>query len=75
MNIALFPFTGTLIGISSPCDASNGATSLPPHETDGCRPPFSRVGINVDHEKKVDLGVLRDAECHWLGEQKPISTV
>ena len=37
-------------------------TSLPPHETDGCCPPFSRVGINVDHEKKVDLGVLRGAD-------------
>ena len=41
-------------------------TSLPPHETDGCRPPFSRVGINVDHEKKVDLGVLRDADHNGL---------
>jgi hypothetical protein len=37
-------------------------TSLPPHETDGCCHPFSREGINVFHEKKVDLGVLRDAE-------------
>ena len=50
-------------------------TSLPPHETDGCCHPFSRVGINDIHEKKVDLGVLRDAECNWLGEVKPISTV
>ena len=50
-------------------------THQPPHETDGCCHPFSRVGINVIHEKKVDLGVLRDAECNWLGEVKPISTV
>jgi hypothetical protein len=33
------------------------------------------VGINVEKEKRVDLGVLRSAECNWLGEQKPISTV
>ena len=26
-------------------------------------------------EKKVDLGVLRDAECHWLGAEQPITTV
>ena len=50
-------------------------TSLPPHETDGCCHPFSRVGINVDHEKRVDLGFLRHAECIWGGAEKPISAV
>ena len=37
--------------------------------------PFSSADIYITQEKKEDLGVLRDGECNWLGEQKPISTV
>ena len=65
----------TLIEIGIHCTVDSSTTSLPPHETDGCVHPFSHVGINVEKGKRVDMGVLRGAECNWLGEQKPISTV
>jgi hypothetical protein len=47
------------------------ATGLLPHETGGWCHPFSHVGINVDHKKRVDLGVLRGADHDGLGEQTP----
>ena len=46
-------------------------TGLLSHETGGWCHPFSRVGINVDHEKRVDLGVLRGADHDGLGAQAP----
>ena len=46
-------------------------TGLLPHETGGWCHPFSHVGINVDHKKRVDLGVLRGADHDGLGEQTP----
>ena len=36
---------------------------------------FSRAGIDVEHKKKVDLGVLRGAECHGHVPAPPFSTV
>ena len=34
---------------------------------------FSGAGIDVEHEKKVDLGVLRGADCHGLVAEAPFS--
>jgi hypothetical protein len=34
---------------------------------------FSGRVIEVEHEKKVDLGVLGDADCHGLGPGAPFS--
>ena len=36
---------------------------------------FSGRGIDVEHEKKVDLGVLGDADCHGLVPGAPFSMV
>ena len=36
---------------------------------------FSGRGIDVEHEKKVDLGVLGGADCHGLVRKAPFSTV
>ena len=36
---------------------------------------FSSAGIDVEHKKKVDLGVLRGAECHGHVPAPPFSTV
>jgi hypothetical protein len=36
---------------------------------------FSGTDVDIDHKKKVDLGVLRDAECNGRGAGKPFSTV
>ena len=36
---------------------------------------FSGRGIHVEHEKKVDLGVWGDADCHGLGPGAPFSMV
>ena len=36
---------------------------------------FSRAGINVEHEKKVDLGVLRGADHDGRVLVSPFSTV
>ena len=36
---------------------------------------FSGTDIDIDHKKKVDLGVLRDAECNGRVAGKPFSTV
>ena len=36
---------------------------------------FSGRGIDVEHEKKVDLGVLGDADCHGLVAEAPFSMV
>ena len=37
-------------------------TSLLMEEPGGWCTPFSRGSIDIDHEKKVDLGVLRGAD-------------
>ena len=39
-----------------------------------CAPKASAT-IDVGHKKKVDLGVLRGAECHGRDLQSPFSTV
>jgi hypothetical protein len=36
---------------------------------------FSGRGIDVEHEKKVDLGFLGGADCHGLVRKAPFSTV
>ena len=36
---------------------------------------FSGAGIDVEHEKKVDLGVWGDADCHGLVPGVPFSMV
>ena len=36
---------------------------------------FSGAGIDVEHKKKVDLGVLRGADCRGLVRRAPFSTV
>ena len=50
-------------------------TGLLSHETGWWCHPFSRVGINVDHKKRVDLGVLRGADHDGLGAQVPFEMV
>ena len=35
---------------------------------------FSGAGIDVEHEKKVDLGVLGGADCHGLDRKASFST-
>ena len=35
---------------------------------------FSGRGIDVEHEKKVDLGVLGGADCHGLDRKASFST-
>ncbi len=49
--------------------------SLLSHETGGWCHPFSRVAINVDRKKRVDLGVLRGADHDGLGTQVPFEMV
>ena len=34
---------------------------------------FSRAGMDVEHKKKVDLGVLGGADCHGLVPRTPFS--
>ena len=58
----------SVFGVSRDPDLCTG---LLPHETGGWCHPFSHVGINVDHKKRVDLGVLRGADHDGLGEQTP----
>ena len=36
---------------------------------------FSGRGIDVEHEKKVDLGVWGDADCHGLVAEAPFTMV
>ena len=50
-------------------------TGLLPCETGGWCHPFSRVDIDVDHKKRVDLGVLRGADHDGLGTQAPFEMV
>ena len=50
-------------------------TGLLPCETGGWCHPFSRVDIDVDHKKRVDLGVLRGADHDGLVLVSPFSTV
>ena len=56
-------------------DTSYLGTGLLSHETGGWCHPFSRVDIDVDHKKRVDLGVLRGADHDGLGEQAPFQMV
>ena len=37
--------------------------------------PFSGANINVEHKKKVDLGVLRGADHDGRASEAPFSTV
>ena len=37
--------------------------------------PFSGANINVEHKKKVDLGVLRGADHEGRASEAPFSTV
>ena len=43
--------------------------------TNSPTPPFSRGSIDIDHEKKVDLGVLRGADHDGHVPVSPFSTV
>ena len=54
---------------------TKGPTGLLGEAPGGVWRVFSRAGINVEHKKKVDLGVLRGAECHGCVLQSPFSTV
>ena len=54
---------------------SHTSTGLLGEAPGGVRRVFSGAGINVEHEKKVDLGVLRGAECHGKVPVPPFSTV
>ena len=55
--------------------ATATSTGLLPCETGGWCHPFSRVDIDVDHKKRVDLGVLRGADHDGLGAQVPFEMV
>ena len=44
------------------CTRARKHTSLLGEAPSGCNAPFSRADIEVDHENKVDLGVLRGAD-------------
>jgi hypothetical protein len=50
-------------------------TGLLGEDRGGVRRVFSSAGIDVEHQKKVDLGVLRGAECHGHVLVPPFSTV
>ena len=52
-----------------------GSTGLLGEAPGGVRRGFSGAGINVEHEKKVDLGVLRGADHDGRVLVSPFSTV
>ena len=51
------------------------ATGLLGEALGGVWRAFSGAGIDVEHEKKVDLGVLGVAGCHERVQVSPFSTV
>jgi hypothetical protein len=51
------------------------STSLLREEPDDKCPPFSGTTIDIDDEKKVDLGVLRGADHDGRVPVSPFSTV
>jgi hypothetical protein len=51
------------------------STRLLREEPDDKAPPFSGATIDIDHEKKVDLGVLRGADHDGRVPVSPFSTV
>ena len=52
-----------------------GSTSLLGEAPGGVWQVFSGTVIDVEHKKKVDLGVLRGAACHELDRKARFSTV
>ena len=52
-----------------------GTTGLLGEAPGGVWHVFSSAGINVEHKKKVDLGVWGGAECHGRVQVSPFSTV
>ena len=50
-------------------------TGLLPEAPGGLGHPFSHAGIDIDHKKKVDLGVLRGAGHDGACPVPPFSTV
>ena len=52
-----------------------GCTGLLTEAPGGWGRPFWGAGIDIGHEKKVDLGALRGADHDGLGTQAPFEMV
>ena len=70
------PFrNGVLLLLSLGNTVPDGCTGLLPQEAGGWSRTNTRANIDVDQEKKVDLGVLRDADHDGRVQKLPLSTV
>ena len=62
-------------GLEAPVFLIPDCTGLLEEPPSGVWRVFSSAGIDVEHKKKVDLGVLRDADCHGLVAEAPFTMV